>query len=140
MNKYVLGAQLVIAMVLCTSASAQVAPQLSYLQAVAVASDRYPNYEMIADSQLLTSRDHGVRQLVVVTKEIGYASPSSLVATFGGKKMKEALTERIVSGGKIIGYYRYWLYEGSYTTGTFKYTASSVNFPYKAMSDQLVIK
>jgi len=110
------------------------------MRVVAVASQRYPQYEMILANQFTTKYDQGGSYLIVVTEEIGYANPPTRLARFNGVKMTLGLQESLLSGRTVIGWRNYWLYSASFTSGTFTYQATSINSPWNTMSTWITIR
>jgi hypothetical protein len=125
---------------LVSQVHAQPAPKLTYLQVVAVQSTGYPAWDYLSDNTLLTNMNHTGPVLIVATKELGYSSSYSQVAKFNGVKMTSLGQDPILNGRTVVGYIRYWRYQGPFTSGQFTYEASSINFPYNKMSDWVNIK
>ncbi|WP_434385490.1 DUF4879 domain-containing protein [Melittangium boletus] len=73
-----------------------------------------------------TAFNHGGAWMEVITEERGYRAYGS--ATMAGNATTQLATQNIVdpSTSTLIGYYRWWLADG-YASGTFTYTATSIN-------------
>lgn len=125
------------------------APALSYLEVFAVGSTQYlqkfggDGYEYVESNQLSTKEDHGGRQFIVVTAELGYSSPSR-IAEFKGERLELIDSQWIDTNGDSIidGYFYYWDASGDdprLDHGTFDYKAWSQNFPFNQMIDSIYI-
>ncbi len=117
------------------------APQLTYLQAVAVISSQHPTYEYLNVYDYSTTYDHGGAELYIVTEEDGYGQNN--IAMMNGTRLTEfqdqTHPQRIVdSSGTIIGWYRWWIANGQ-QSGTFTYQSTSINYPWNTMYDSLYV-
>lgn len=127
----------------CTRAPA---PPLSLLEVLLVgspdaalqgAADLGPGYEAVEQFQLLTDYDHGGAWIDIITAELGYGQVR--IAKMAGSLISERGNEPIVSGGVIIGWYRFWDASG-FSGGRFTYQSTSINFPFNTMSDWINIR
>lgn len=127
----------------CTRAPA---PALTLLEVLGVgspnaalqgAAELGPGYEGVNQSQLLTDYDHGGAWIDVITAELGYGHVR--VAKMAGSVISERLNQPIISGGVIIGWYRFWDASG-FSGGRFTYQSTSINFPFNTMSDWISIR
>jgi hypothetical protein len=115
------------------------APALSSVRVTAVASSKYPYRDPIPQGSLSTPQDHGGPSLCVETTEVGYGQ--NQIAKFNGNRLTENSSTAILGTGNIVtGWKRVWCYQGSFTSGTFTFQATSINFPWNTLSTFLNIR
>lgn len=115
------------------------APALSGVSVIGVISSNYPNWESIPQGNLSTQKDHGGSQLCVQTQEVGYGT--NQIAQFNGNRLIERSSAAILGAGRVVtGWTRVWCYQGSFTSGTFTFQATSINFPWNTLSTRLYIR
>lgn len=134
----VTGSAVITLLLLAASNFAQSNPPLTYLQIIGVRSQFSTAWEIIADWQTSTFVNHGGAWLEVKTKEIGYSANWARLFTFNGRTIRMIREEPIPSGSKIIGWYRIWRVEGSFTSGRASYSARSLTS--RAYNDSLSIR
>jgi hypothetical protein len=115
------------------------APALSQVKVIGVISSNYPNWESIPQGNLSTQQDHGGPQLCVQTQEVGYGR--NQIAQFNGNRLTERSSAPTLGAGRVVtGWTRVWCYQGSFTSGTFTFQATSINFPWNTLSTRLYIR
>ena len=115
------------------------APALSQVKVIGVISSKYPNWESIPQGNLSTQQDHGGPQLCVQTQEVGYGT--NQIAQFNGNRLTQRSSAPTLGAGRVVtGWTRVWCYQGSFTSGTFTFQATSINFPWNTLSTRLYIR
>jgi hypothetical protein len=110
----------------CLAASA---PPITAVQAYAVASQRSPVWTYIHPYQISTQGEGGA-WVYVVTQEIGYGQPiSATLDGYPGTQLTQ-YNQPIIQNGYIIGWYRYWYFQGPNLNGEFIYNVRSLNAPF----------
>ena len=113
------------------------AAPLTQFYILGVSSSDHTDIEIIQYSSsfypVSTVDDHGGTWLRVYTVEIGYAGQR--FAYFNNSLMTLEDTQGVdLNNDSIIdGYICTWLYQGSFTNGTFKANSKSVNSPWNTM-------
>lgn len=80
-----------------------------------------------------------VPQLCVQTQEVGYGT--NQIAQFNGNRLTERSSAPTLGAGRVVtGWTRVWCYQGSFTSGTFTFQATSINFPWNTLSTRLYIR
>ncbi|MBD2279306.1 MULTISPECIES: DUF4879 domain-containing protein [Nostocales] len=80
-----------------------------------------------------------VPQLCVQTQEVGYGT--NQIAQFNGNRLTERSSAPTLGAGRVVtGWTRVWCYQGSFTSGTFTFQATSINFPRNTLSTRLYIR
>ncbi|MBQ4839509.1 DUF4879 domain-containing protein [Pseudoalteromonas luteoviolacea] len=117
------------------------AAPLSSFEIRGVISSNYPQWEGIAPNAFSTTQDHGGREVYILTREIGYANPSSRIAKLNGSSLSVIDTHPVTSGSSVVGYLVVWKYSvGTFTSGTATASARSINFPNNQEDDRLYIR
>lgn len=117
------------------------APNLSSVQVIAVCSDDFYTAYYPYDCEDVTATsttgfNHG-GTIIVITQEMGYRVSST--TSMGGYSVPELGYQSITNWyNEIIGYYRYWEPVNGQQSGTFSYSATSIN-TYAVFSDSVSV-
>ena len=117
------------------------APNLSSVQVIAVCSDDFYTAYYPYDCEDVTATgttgfNHG-GTIIVITQEMGYRVSST--TSMGGYSVPELGYQSITNWyNEIIGYYRYWQPANGQQSGTFSYSATSIN-TYAVFSDSVTV-
>ena len=121
-------------------ANAQPAPALSQLRAE-VSSSGYTLWDPVPVGGISTPHDHKGPTLIVRVFETGYASSSSRIAQFNGTRMTLIRSDPQVNASRqVTGCINYYRYDGSWTSGTFTYQATSLVYPYRTLSLRIYVR
>jgi hypothetical protein len=118
------------------------APNLSSVQVIAVCSDAfytayYPNDCEDVTGLSTSGFNHG-GTIILITQEMGYRVSST--TTMGGYSVPEIGYDPITNWySEIVGYYRYWQPANGQQSGTFSYSATSIN-TYAQYSDSVYVR
>jgi hypothetical protein len=109
------------------------APKITSVIVYAVHSAKAPIW-VYPNPNTYSVSGEGGSWIVVCTREYGYGYVLS--STLGGRVGTEMLNLQtpIVSGGAIVGFYRYWLFQGTNVNGQFQYKIRSMNSPFNTAS------
>ncbi|WP_297811372.1 DUF4879 domain-containing protein [uncultured Helicobacter sp.] len=118
-------------------------PLVTQVLILDVCSEKYGGCEYINDNQTETAYDHGGVPFQVNTGVVGYGSGSYDRAKFAGNEAVQLYSEGVdLSGDNIVdGFIDYWdISKPSNASGTFEFTATSINNAAVSKSTSIYIK
>lgn len=105
------------------------APPITSVQVYAVASQHSAAWSYTHPYQFSTQGEGG-SWVCVVTQEIGYGQPiSATLNGYLGTQLTQ-YNQAIIQNGSIVGWYRYWYFQGANLNGEFVYNVRSINSPF----------
>ncbi|RJE76989.1 hypothetical protein BGP78_01715 [Pseudoalteromonas sp. MSK9-3] len=117
------------------------AAPLSSFEIRGAISTNYPQWEFVTETAFSTTQNHGGNELYILTREVGYANPSSRLAKINGSPLSIVNTQPVTSGNLVVGYLVIWKYAlTNFTSGNATASARSINFPNNLEDDRLFIR